>query len=57
LLFCDRHLIADNLGWFKDSTDGGQHRTIEDMMKAKGVSIKRGRMDPDGVVTEYVPSE
>jgi protein import protein ZIM17 len=47
------HLIADHLGWFKDATGGG--RTIEDFMKEKGVTVKRGHIDPNGTVTEYAP--
>lgn len=48
-----RHLIADNLGWFKDDrTDDGVLRNIEDMMRQKGETVKRGRQDSAGVV-EY----
>lgn len=49
-----RHLIADHLGWFKETegTDGGQLKTIEDLMRAKGEKVIRGRLDSGGVV-EY----
>lgn len=51
----NRHLIADNLGWFKDERTGeGTQRNIEDIMRAKGESVKRGRLDAGGVV-EYSP--
>ncbi|KZT37962.1 zf-DNL-domain-containing protein [Sistotremastrum suecicum HHB10207 ss-3] len=52
----NRHLIADHLGWFKESTQGGQMRTVEDLMKAKGEKVRRGRLDAGGVV-EYVDDE
>lgn len=39
-----RHLIADNLHWFKDSTDGGRMRTVEDLVKARGEKVRRGEM-------------
>lgn len=51
-----RHLIADHLGWFKEGTQGGQLRTVEDLMKAKGEKVRRGRIDAGGVV-EYVEEE
>ncbi|KAH8116337.1 DNL zinc finger-domain-containing protein [Phellopilus nigrolimitatus] len=51
----NKHLIADHLGWFNttDGTDGGQLRTIEDIMRAKGEKVSRGRLDAGGVV-EYL---
>ncbi|KAL5531571.1 hypothetical protein ACEPAG_4448 [Sanghuangporus baumii] len=51
----NRHLIADHLGWFKttEGTDDGTLKTIEDIMRAKGQTVSRGRIGSDGVV-EYV---
>ena len=49
-----RHLIADHLGWFKESTEEGKLKTIEDLMRAKGEKVRRGTLDADGVV-EYAP--
>ena len=53
LSFFSRHLIADHLGWFKDSTQDGTLRTIEDMLKAKGEKVRRGRLDVGGTM-EYI---
>ncbi|KAH9935989.1 DNL zinc finger-domain-containing protein [Epithele typhae] len=50
----NRHLIADNLGWFKESTQDGKLKTVEDLMRAKGEKVKRGAIDAAGVV-EYAP--
>ena len=49
-----RHLIADHIGWFKETegTDGGRLRTVEDLVRAKGGRVVRGRLDAGGVV-EY----
>ena len=49
----DRHLIADHLGWFKESTEDGKLRTIEELLKAKGEKVRRGKLDIDGTV-EYI---
>jgi len=51
----NRHLIADHIGWFKETegTSGGQLKTVEDLMRAKGEKVTRGRLSVDGVV-EYV---
>ncbi|KAF8517956.1 zf-DNL-domain-containing protein [Hysterangium stoloniferum] len=49
----NRHLIADHLGWFKEATEDGKLRTIEDLMRAKGENIRKGRLDVGGTV-EYV---
>jgi protein import protein ZIM17 len=46
-------LIADHLGWFKESTQDGKLRTIEDLLEAKGEKVRRGVLDPDGTV-EYI---
>ncbi|KAG6916468.1 hypothetical protein DXG01_006662 [Tephrocybe rancida] len=48
----NRHLIADHLGWFKDSTEEGKLKTVEDILKARGETVRRGRLDAGGVV-EY----
>lgn len=40
----NRHLIADNLGWFKDSKT-----TVEDLVKDKGEAIRRVIVDDQGV--------
>jgi len=48
-----RHLIADHLGWFKESTEDGKLKTVEDLLKARGEIIKRGRLHADGDI-EYV---
>lgn len=52
----NRHLIADHIGWFKESTEDGKLKTVEDLLKARGEQVKRGRMDLDGDI-EYYPSE
>jgi protein import protein ZIM17 len=49
------HLIADHLGWFKDSTEDGKLRTIEDILRARGERVRRGQLNTEGVV-EYVES-
>lgn len=46
-----RHLIADHLGWFKDTrTADGKFKTIEHIMKEKGELVKRGRIT-NGVIS------
>jgi hypothetical protein len=40
----NRHLIADNLGWFKDSKT-----TVEDLVKEKGEAIRKIIVDDQGV--------
>ncbi|KIJ55440.1 hypothetical protein M422DRAFT_57867 [Sphaerobolus stellatus SS14] len=51
----NRHLIADHLGWFKDheATKGGTLKTVEDLMKAKGEKVRRGKTGEGGVI-EFV---
>lgn len=48
----NRHLIADHLGWFKESTQDGKLKTVEDLLRAKGEKVGRGRIDA-GAVVEY----
>jgi protein import protein ZIM17 len=45
-----RHLIADNLGWFKESTGDGKLRNVEDLLRSRGESIRRGKLNPDGSI-------
>ncbi|GJE99293.1 zf-DNL domain-containing protein [Phanerochaete sordida] len=52
----NRHLIADHLGWFKESTEEGKLKTIEDLMRAKGEKVQRGSVDSNGVI-EYTPED
>ena len=51
-----RHLIADNIGWFKnqDGSEGG--KTVEDFVRANGETIKTGSLfqTSEGDV-EFVP--
>ena len=48
--------IADHLGWFKENTEDGKLRTIEELLKAKGEKVRRGKLDLDGLgtVEEYI---
>lgn len=52
----NRHLIADNLGWFKnrDGSEGG--RTVEDFVRAQGQQVTRGKVvqGPDGGMEVFV---
>ncbi|KAF8649281.1 hypothetical protein AX16_005909 [Volvariella volvacea WC 439] len=48
----NRHLIADHLGWFKESTEEGKLRTVEDLVRAKGEKVRRGRVGQGGAI-EY----
>ncbi|GAW09491.1 zf-DNL-domain-containing protein [Lentinula edodes] len=41
----NRHLIADHLGWFKESTEEGKLRTVEDLVRARGEKVRRGHVD------------
>ncbi|WWC63300.1 uncharacterized protein I303_105900 [Kwoniella dejecticola CBS 10117] len=47
-----RHLIADHIGWFKESLEDGKLKTVEDLLRAKGEKIKKGRINMDGDI-EY----
>jgi protein import protein ZIM17 len=47
-----RHLIADHLGWFKESTKDGKLRTVEDIVKERGEKVQKGRLTFGGDV-EY----
>ncbi|KAJ7249500.1 DNL zinc finger-domain-containing protein [Mycena haematopus] len=51
----NRHLIADHIGWFKESTEEGKLRTVEDLLRARGEKVTRGTLGSDGVV-EYAPA-
>lgn len=44
----NRHLIADHIGWFKESTEEGKLRTVEDLLRAKGEKVRKGRVGMDG---------
>lgn len=49
----NRHLIADNLGWFTEKPD--EPKNIEDIVRAKGGRVRSGRAfldDENQVVTE-----
>ncbi|KAK8854788.1 hypothetical protein IAR55_003527 [Kwoniella newhampshirensis] len=48
----NRHLIADHIGWFKESLEGGKLKTVEDLLAAKGEKIRKGRVNFDGDI-EY----
>lgn len=49
----DRHLIADHVGWFKESTQDGKLKTVEDLLRARGEDVKRGILGSDGVIEYY----
>ncbi|KAJ9096394.1 hypothetical protein QFC21_005216 [Naganishia friedmannii] len=46
----NRHLIADHLGWFDESTEEGKLRTIEDVLAARGETVQRGKKYEDGTI-------
>ncbi|WRT68398.1 uncharacterized protein IL334_005374 [Kwoniella shivajii] len=47
-----RHLIADHIGWFSESLEGGKLKTVEDLLRVKGEKIRKGRVNMDGDI-EY----
>lgn len=49
-----RHLIADHIGWFKESTQDGTYKTVEDLLQAKGELVRRGNVYDDGTI-EILP--
>ena len=50
------HLIADNIGWFKESTQNGMFKTVEDFLRAKGELIQHGKVYDDGTI-EILPEK
>jgi len=46
-------LIADHIGWFKESTENGKFKTVEDLLKARGEHVTRGRLGADGDIAYY----
>ncbi|CAF2156019.1 unnamed protein product [Rotaria magnacalcarata] len=54
------HLIADNLGWFKDLTQDGKFKNIAQMLQAKGETIYRVSVTPsndESTLDEKVTTE
>lgn len=51
----NRHLIADNLGWFTESAD--EPRTIEDIVRAKNGKVRVGSVYSDGRGGETIEIE
>lgn len=39
----------------QESTEDGKLRTVEDLLRAKGEEVKKGRVNMDGDI-EYTPS-
>lgn len=46
-----RHLIADHLGWFADSTKNGKLPRIEDILRDKGEKVQRGVVTEGGDIS------
>ncbi|KAG8957123.1 hypothetical protein FRC03_010516 [Tulasnella sp. 419] len=57
----NRHLIADHIGWFKETqgTGDGSLKTIEDIMRSRGEDVRKGygMVGEDGNILEYVLPE
>lgn len=51
-----RHLIADHLGWFNESTENGMFKTVESLLRAKGEHVQRGSVYDDGTI-EILPEK
>lgn len=51
----NRHLIADNLGWFTESAD--EPRTIEEIVRAKNGKVRVGSVYSDGRGGETIEIE
>ena len=45
-------LCKESLGWFKETTEDGRLRTVEDLVKAKGEKVRKGKLGFDGDI-EY----
>ena len=52
--FVFRHLIADHLGWFKEGTQDGKLKTVEDLVKARGEKVRRGTIGEGGEIVEVL---
>lgn len=50
------HLIADNIGWFKESTQNGMYKTVEEFLRARGELVQRGNVYDDGTI-EILPEK
>lgn len=50
----NRHLIADHLGWFKDSHEA---RTVEGIVAAHGGRVRRGSLRDNGETLEIDSDE
>ncbi|PWZ03021.1 zf-DNL-domain-containing protein [Testicularia cyperi] len=51
----NRHLIADNLSWFTETKD--EPKTIEEIIAAKGGTVRRGTVYSDGLDGETIEIE